>query len=359
MTRYLLAICLLFLPSISSAQGKGYQYQKHADGSEELQVEVNGVRLGVRYGSKGEVWTLHHERNPITLGLTKRMHAHREGPFQRELDPREVPASAHAETARDVPVASADTPVTIDILITYTDAVATAQGGVSKMPAFAALNCALWNQTAINSGAGYIQARCLGPVRVSYQETSTADPLSWMYPGIQVGTVIPNGITETTQLQDQYGADLAVMLVTNTACGVSYIHGTRQYSTSVVNAGCSVSNKTFPHETGHVVGMQHDLPNAGATPQVPYEYGYCYLRSDGTKNGHRDVLTYPGPCGGDRTSNWSNPDINDADGTPTGTATANNALVLKNRAATMAAWRTAVVPTGHPPSKFMNFRIVQ
>jgi hypothetical protein len=90
----------------------------NADGTEDTLVTANGVTLGYRMDRKtGQVWMLREERNPFTLGLSRRLRARRAGPFPPEHDVVIPPVPA---TVRDslTPAAALDVPIQIDILMT-------------------------------------------------------------------------------------------------------------------------------------------------------------------------------------------------------------------------------------------------
>jgi hypothetical protein len=357
--RFLLLFCLL-IPSAVYAQPKRFGEIAHtvhqtinADGSLDTVVEANGHKYGIRENPKtGEIWELFEERNPWTFGATKRMHAHKAGPFPPEQDPLPPPPDSQGAVAPDVPPVGADTAITMDILMAYSDAAAAQQGGVANMPAFAASAQTLWNETAARSGRPNVIVRVLGPVRVSYSETTSGTTaLNWAQGA---------GATEVQALRNQYGADLVHFVVTNDACGLGYQPASIAAPYSESARSCTVANQSFPHETGHNIGMHHDKPNAGCGTTCTNDYyGYCIKNPDGTSDGLKDVMTYPSPCGGSRDKRFSNKDVNDSKGNPTGTTTENNIRIFDANIAGMAAWRAPIVTNPHKPSKFTNFRITQ
>jgi hypothetical protein len=187
---------------------------------------------------------------------------------------------------------------------------------------------------------------------VSYSETTTGtDALSWAY-----GT----GKAEVQALIATYGADLVHFVVTNNACGLGYMPAGITYPFSESARSCTVANQSFPHETGHNIGMNHDRANASCgTSCTGDNYGYCIMNADGTKDGLKDVMVYPNPCGGARDKRFSNKDVLDSKGNPTGTATENNIRIFDQNIAMIAAWHAPVIVVPHVPSKLINFRILQ
>jgi hypothetical protein len=324
--------CLLALLLTAPAWAQPVTVTKTAE-VEEIVVEVNGVKAGFRSNRFGEKWELTHERNPLTLGLTKRLHAHKVGPLPNEKDPIVLPDTLPADAPRDV---ASDATIVIDVNILYSASAAAARGGVVNMPAFAALACAVATQSAANSGSPTISYRCLGPFQATYQESSGANPLIWM------GST---GFTEVNALRTQTGADLSHLITTNNACGQGSLCSGTGNAISQSDQSCTVGNLTFPHETGHNLCMHHNAlqggaPNCGVDGNTAYNCGH---RS--TDNALSDVLAY----GGGRETRFSNPSVPfTGRAEPSGTIWHDNARVLREQAARIAAFRAPVIPP--PPT---------
>jgi hypothetical protein len=219
----------------------------------------------------------------------------------------------------DEPLIVADA-ATIDILCVTATSVSSSlcQQGVNRI-----------TTTINNSGQGQVTVRLVGILPVVYGGLNAGEDL-WRL------THPADGFMDAAHTErDRLGAD-TVLLIGNSSdsCGVAYLNSTASSAFAYVFKNC-ISNSSFEHEWGHNVGMAHDLPNASA-PAFPYGVGWCF------GNGRKDVLTYPSPCGGNRAPFYSNPDVFDGV-TPTGTATANNARVLRERAGTIAAFRPTVI----------------
>jgi hypothetical protein len=217
--------------------------------------------------------------------------------------------------------------VTIDVLVVLASGVATShcQSGITRI-----------NQTAVNSGAATVQVRLVGCLPTTYVSSGSASTDLSRFTGTADGF-----LDEVHAERNRVGADTNVLVgKSGDACGVAYLNSSAGSAFAYVNDGC-LSNSSFEHEWGHNVGMAHDLPNAGFCP-FGYGCGWCF------GNGRKDVLTYPSPCGGSRAPYYSNPDILN-NGTPTGTATANNARVLRERAAVLANFRPTVNPRQPAP----------
>jgi hypothetical protein len=140
-------------------------------------------------------------------------------------------------------------------------------------------------------------------------------------------------------LRDQYKADV-VMLITKSrgsgACGRAYTIGADAAGAfAIIDVFCSTGIYGFGHELGHLVGMRHD-PYVDSTPG--YNHGYV------NKGLWRTMMAYEKQCTDSGllcapVMYFSNPSVNYlfiATGTA---ATHDNARVLRERAATVAAFK--------------------
>ena len=141
----------------------------------------------------------------------------------------------------------------------------------------------------------------------------------------------------------QTGTDITVLLTSkpgSNLCGIAYV-GVKNtaYAFGVVDDGCSISNHTFAHETGHIYGAGHDIANNSATGIA---HGLL------VPGNWRTVMSYActsGVC--PKIPYYSNPDITHPatiDGVkkdiPIGTvAQENNAKILNDNAAVLAGLR--------------------
>lgn len=320
---------------------------KTAD-SEEVVVEVDGVKAGRRQDKTG-LYDLVWERDPTTLGFGHRLHPHKiTKVFPNEREP--IPAPHETGPVRDVPTASPDNPVVIDVNIYYSaNAGVRVPGGESGMPAFAQLTCALANQTYANSGLPYITFRCFGPFKVSYVEGAN-DALAWMS-RLPTATTT-GGQPEIQQRFMETGADLGHLVTNDGACGLGYLTSGLSTSISQSEWDCTNSNLSGPHEMGHNIGFHHDPATVGCTTISPTSgLPFC---SGSFNYGHawpigavqwRTIMAYPG-AGGTRITQISNPNILYQGQWPTGIANErDNARVAVGRAPVVAAFRTAVLPS--------------
>lgn len=139
---------------------------------------------------------------------------------------------------------------------------------------------------------------------------------------------------EAHALRDTFDADIVVLMASNNYgyCGLaSRILAEETTAFVVVNQECAVSNLTFAHEIGHLLGARHNPEVDGNTSPFTWGHGYYY------EPGHwRTVMSYDCPDSCRRLPYWSNPDVQ-LNGQPAGTATThNNARVLRSTSSTIA-----------------------
>ncbi|KAI2505404.1 Metallo-peptidase family M12B Reprolysin-like [Fragilaria crotonensis] len=139
-------------------------------------------------------------------------------------------------------------------------------------------------------------------------------------------------------MRDQYGADFVTMLVdTDGYCGIGYLPSSPRAADAftLVHWDCATGYYSFGHEIGHNMGCNHDIKNAGS--RSGYNYGY----QDPSAR-FRSILAYD--CSKKscpRVQYYSSPNLSYL-GSPLGTATANNALVIRNNLAAFANYRQSI-----------------
>jgi hypothetical protein len=140
---------------------------------------------------------------------------------------------------------------------------------------------------------------------------------------------------EIHPLRDKYKADVAVLIVDDPqGCGLATrIYADADEAFAVVHHECAAATYSLAHEIGHLIGARHDLSLDKIMTPFPYGHGYV----SGTK--WRDIMSYKESCGGcPRLPVWSSPLVK-VKGEPAGTPELDNARVIAEHAARVAAFR--------------------
>lgn len=214
------------------------------------------------------------------------------------------------------------------VMVHYTSAAASRAGNIS---ALVDLAVAETNQGYTNSGV-LIDVTLVHKSQVTYTESGSFSTDLSRYRGTADGYM--DGIHST---RNTVRADVGVILINNTsACGLaSGIGSTASTAFAAVYWDCATGYYSFGHEIGHLQSARHD-PSTDPTTS-PYSYGHGY-RYTGTPD-WRTIMAYDCPGGCPRLDYWSSP-LKLFNGVPMGTSTqSDNARVLNNTRATVAAFR--------------------
>jgi hypothetical protein len=88
------------------------------------------------------------------------------------------------------------------------------------------------------------------------------------------------------------------------------------------------------HEIGHLIGARHDRALDDSTQPYPYDHGFVHGKE------WRTMMSYKDSCDGcPRRPIWSSPGVK-VDGVAAGDAETNNAKVIREGAARVAAFHT-------------------
>jgi peptidyl-Asp metalloendopeptidase len=191
----------------------------------------------------------------------------------------------------DVPV---DSGRLIDVMVVWTPAAQTANGGAAAMQSLAQASVDNSNLTYLNSGIAQ-RLRLVHAQQVTYAERTTCTEGNVFYCGLYDMTGNGDGFMDNVHtLRDTHGADLVSLLVADGSyCGLAWLFtGSASSGFSVVNAqSCAVNNKTFAHELGHNMGAHHDPYVAPGPGAYAYSHGIINLASR-----WRDVMAYVDEC---------------------------------------------------------------
>ena len=251
----------------------------------------------------------------------------------------------------------------IDILVVYTEAAATAAGNID---AYIQLGVDNTNRVWSRSGVGWA-LRLVGTRRVDYTEVSfftAIDHLSidtgdeWLSDDV----ADPDGyMDEVHDWRDGLGADLVMLMISRgqlpvgEPCGVAWLgHFAINENNpsagggtfSVVGTDCeSVAYSVVAHEIGHNMGGEHNPPNAGDIygGLWPYRHGRCDV-----EGGWHTTMSYAYDGEGGRCDRriplLSSPSLT-WDGRPTGDAAVSDVLRVHRQAAPIVAGFRGAVPT--------------
>ena len=151
-------------------------------------------------------------------------------------------------------------------------------------------------------------------------------------------------------LRNTYQADLVIGLAPRSLGGGGLARGpcgghldSEVTFAATVPAGSSYS---FAHEVGHLLGGSHlkanVSPTASCKPNADYAYAYAVEGPDTNNRGYRTYVSTPGANGTAFTQSsgmYSNPDVNFPNGSPAGSATANNVRIFREMAPFIAGYR--------------------
>ncbi|HZU87526.1 MAG TPA: M12 family metallo-peptidase [Anaerolineaceae bacterium] len=273
--------------------------------------------------------------------------------FPDEADP--LPAKQAGSVA--LQTAGDDDGSLVEMMVVYTADALSDQGGVSAMNSLINLAVAETNQGYINSQVNQ-RVRLVYSGQVTYSEAGKdwANFNTWVET-LNALTGTADGVMDNVHpWRDTYRADVTVLLLRASGsnyCGVSWMMQAPSTSFapnafSLVANDCATGYYSFAHETGHVMGSQHDRANAGGA-QGTYAYSYGYQDPN---RAFRTIMAYN--CVGNcpRVNYWSNPNLTyngSPMGIPAGQAqAADNHLSLNNTAIYVANFRDGYAP--NPPT---------
>ena len=141
---------------------------------------------------------------------------------------------------------------------------------------------------------------------------------------------------DVPMLRDEKKADIVILVVDDGAgCGLATrVAADAEEAYAVVHHECAATSYSIAHEIGHIIGTRHDRSldqNA-----LPFPHGHGFVSPDLR---WRTMMSYKSGCNGcPRLPIWSTPD-KVVEGKPAGDQWHNNAAVIRDHAARVAAFR--------------------
>jgi hypothetical protein len=241
-------------------------------------------------------------------------------------------AKANAEVALVVPPAPSGKvsrePVTIDLLVAYTARAASHYTDIKRDLIEVAIEEA--NQSFRSSGIDNVRLRLVHAYQTDYAESGSHFEHVFRFADKGDGYM-----EEVHGLRDRYKADMSALIVDDAhGCGLSAaVAPPPDRAFTVVHHECAALSYSLAHEIGHLVGARHDVGLDDS--QHPYAYGHGFVSG----KDWRTMMSYEESCDGcPRLPIWSSPLIK-VRGTVAGDATADNARVISEGAARVAAFR--------------------
>ena len=261
----------------------------------------------------------------------------RDDPLVRQGDASSIKARTAAPSPaalldaakpRIAPAAPAGKDVTIDVIVAYTRKAASSYSDVKRELVDLSIEEA--NNSFRMSNLGNIKLRLVHSYQTDYVEQGAHFDHVWRFADKGDGYM-----DEIHPLRDKYKADVGVLIVDDPqGCGLATrVYADAEDAFAVVHHECAVTTYSVAHEIGHLIGARHDL--GLDRTMTPFAYGHGYV--NGTK--WRDIMSYKESCGGcPRLPVWSSPNVL-IKGEPAGTSEQDNARVILEQAARVAAFR--------------------
>ena len=186
---------------------------------------------------------------------------------------------------------------TIDVAVFYTPAAREAAGGTAAIEAGIDLMVAETNQAYRDSG---VQQRVALAAREEVQYTEA----DWAGVDLDRLTDPEDGHMDGVHaIRDRVGADLVHLIaVSDDVCGIARLASRADSAFGLTGHECG--GRSFAHELGHNMGLQHDRYEACWYPcsnwPTPYSYGYVNQRAfsagEPRSRRWRTIMAYPTQC---------------------------------------------------------------
>ncbi|KNC51859.1 peptidyl-Asp metalloendopeptidase [Thecamonas trahens ATCC 50062] len=218
------------------------------------------------------------------------------------------------------PLASAEEPALIDVLVAVTVTVAESMSEAA-LDAQVALAEAEGN-AAFKTSEVHAVIRVVGIHVTEYRATGTFTETA-----LRVYHGNDGFMDDVPKLREELQADMvSLWIVPSTKCGIGFTIGgysveEAESAYSVVALECTTTWLSFVHELAHNMGANHDAINVAANTLFPFSLGNRFVYGGEQL---RTVMAYKP---GRRVAYFSSPDVLYADAVATGSETANNCSV--------------------------------
>ena len=238
-------------------------------------------------------------------------------PVQAQKERLALVVSDAVAGAKSIKDESAPKPrdIVIDVLVAYTKKAASNYSDIERDLVDLAIEEA--NKSFRMSNLGHVKLRLVHTYQTDYVEEGAHFDHVWRFADKGDGYM-----EEVHGLRDMFRADVAVLVVDDPkGCGLATrVQADADEAFAVVHHECAAASYTVAHEVGHLIGARHEL---------------SYV--NGTK--WRDIMGAKESCGGcPRVPVWSSPTVL-VNGEPAGTTELDNARVIAEQAARIAAFR--------------------
>ncbi len=218
--------------------------------------------------------------------------------------------------------------VAIDLIVAYTRQAASRYTDIRRDLIEVAIEEA--NQSFRNSGVDNAGLHLVHAYETDYVEAGTHFEHVFRFADKGDGYM-----DEVHALRDRYKADVAILIVHDpNGCGLSAaVAPPADRAFAVVHHECAALSYSLAHEIGHIIGARHDVGLDDGNHPYPYGHGYVHGKD------WRTMMGYEESCNGcPRLPIWSSPLIK-VGGAPAGNSMSDNARVIAEGAARVAAFR--------------------
>ncbi len=220
--------------------------------------------------------------------------------------------------------------IVIDVMVVYTAKAAANYSDIKRDLIELAIEDT--NQSFKASGIGHIGVRLVHTHETDYKEEG-AEHFDHVWRMVDKGDGF---MEEVPALRDEKKADVVVLIVDDpSGCGLATrVAANADEAYVVAHHECAATSYSVAHEIGHIIGTRHDRSLDQSNGPFPFGHGFV---SPDLK--WRTMMSYKAGCNGcPRLPIWSTP-APVKDGRPAGSAENNNARVISEQAARVAAFR--------------------